>query len=82
MAGDAEDTTSLPNSSFEIHVKQGNQQRLKGKSYTSFAGLFSRNTCAEIKVACEQALIFVVIIDVARAAKPRVTSRRGVWHEK
>ena len=27
------------------------------------------------KLACEQALIFVVIKDVARAAKPRVTSR-------
>ena len=32
------------------------------------------------KVACEQALIFVVIIGVARAAS--VASRRGVWHEK
>ena len=30
-----------------------------------------------VKLACEQALIFVVIIDVARAAKPRVTSRRA-----
>ena len=28
-------------------------------------------------IACEQALIFVVIKDVARAAKPRVTSRRA-----
>ena len=32
---------------------------------------------ARIKLACEQALIFVVIIGVARAAKPRVTSRRA-----
>ena len=29
------------------------------------------------QLACEQALIFVVIKDVARAAKPRVTSRRA-----
>ena len=29
-----------------------------------------------VGLACEQALIFVVIKDVARAAKPRVTSRR------
>ena len=28
-------------------------------------------------LACEQALIFVVIIDVARAAKPRVTNRQA-----
>ena len=31
----------------------------------------------ELNLACEQALIFVVIIGVARAAKPRVTSRRA-----
>ena len=31
----------------------------------------------EGSLACEQALIFVVIKDVARAAKPRVTSRRA-----
>ena len=35
---------------------------------------FVRNRRA---LACEQALIFVVINDVARAAKPRVTSRRA-----
>ena len=29
------------------------------------------------QLACEQALIFVVIKDVAQAAKPRVTSRRA-----
>ena len=49
MAGDAEDNASLPNSAFEIHVKQGNQQHLKGKSHIFFGGLFSRNTCTEIK---------------------------------
>ena len=37
---------------------------------------------SENRLACEQALIFVVIIDVARAAKPRATSRRGVWYVK
>ena len=57
--------STLLNSSYKVHHKnENNFQQLDERVFIS-------------SLACEQALIFVIIKDVARAAKPRVTSRRA-----
>ena len=47
------------------------------KSICEVKTFWCLRSCPARTIACEQALIFVVIKDVARAAKPRVTSRRA-----
>ena len=46
------------------------------KNYAARNRILSLRNAYTANVACEQALIFVVITDVARAAKPRVISAR------